>query len=226
MWFSLSPPVISPYLEGFHLILAKHLPQRDHEVWKHSDKTWSEYINSRVHQGVMNDTEAGSLLQTSATMKTSHPVTFKPTQHLRDDIFALQSFFSINEPPKIQDRSTKVQVVRYGFGDASRSGFGSITETSERVRFRLGVWGYDDNEESLNYKEFENAVSTIEDELGAGSLTGSTLYFSLTTQLSKERFTKETHLVRNCLSSTSFFENYSSTSMVSKPLSVMSQVGE
>jgi hypothetical protein len=67
--------------------------------------------------------------------------------------------------------------VRYGFGDASGSGFGSILETGAGLKYRIGVWGYDDQEESSNYKEFRNVVNAIEEEVASGNMTGSTLFF-------------------------------------------------
>jgi hypothetical protein len=44
-------------------------------------------------------------------------------------------------------------VVRYGFGDASGSGFGTNMETGSGLRYRIGVWSYDEQqEESSNFK--------------------------------------------------------------------------
>lgn len=68
-------------------------------------------------------------------------------RQLKDDIYALREFLSPLVPPKIQERSTSVHIVRYGFGDASGSGFGSTIETPEGLKYRIGVWGGDDDGE-------------------------------------------------------------------------------
>jgi hypothetical protein len=128
-------------------------------------------------QGEISEEETFNTLKPADVTAKDPPVLVKPTQHLKDNLHALHTFFEIRDPPKIHDRSTKIQIVRYGFGDASGSGFGSIMETSEGLKSRIGVWGYDDSEESSNFKEFENVVTTIEEEVMAGTLKGAMLYF-------------------------------------------------
>jgi hypothetical protein len=98
------------------------------------------------------------------------PELVKSSQYLKDNVHALHTFFELKEPPKMQDRSSKFQVVRYGFGVASSSGLGSIMESSEGLKFCVGVWGYNDSEESSNF------VTAIEEEVAAGTLAGSTLF--------------------------------------------------
>ena len=40
--------VIFSYLKGFHLTLAKHLPQRDDDGWKLIDLDWIGHIETKV----------------------------------------------------------------------------------------------------------------------------------------------------------------------------------
>jgi hypothetical protein len=84
--------------------------------------------------------------QDNAVANPEPPKFASATEHFRNDIFALQEFFTLETAPKIQDRSTKVNVVRcYGFGDASGTGFGSTIQSPSRIKYRIGVWGkYDE----------------------------------------------------------------------------------
>ena len=43
-----------PYLTGFHLTFAKHLPKKDDESWKLSDLQWTGYVEDRVETRVYN----------------------------------------------------------------------------------------------------------------------------------------------------------------------------
>jgi hypothetical protein len=100
-----------------------------------------------------------------------------PLQQLVDDVEALAAFLSESDPPILTDRSKVVQIVRYGFGDASGTGFGSTMETDMGLKYRIGVWGTDDEDESSNYKELENVVTTITEEAKQGKLLDTMLYF-------------------------------------------------
>jgi hypothetical protein len=42
---SMTFKVITPFLKGFHLILAKHLPRRDENSWKCSKKSYLAYVH-------------------------------------------------------------------------------------------------------------------------------------------------------------------------------------
>ena len=44
--------MIIPYLKGFHLTLAKHLPQRDESRWKCSETEFVGHIEGKVEEGV------------------------------------------------------------------------------------------------------------------------------------------------------------------------------
>lgn len=168
---SMTYEVMVLFLKGFHLALASHNKQRDDEGWKLTDKAWEAYMMEKY--GSIDSTD--SLDQNQSELKIPEFVTV--TQHLRDDLMALSSFLEVDTPPIINDRCAVIQVVRYGFGDASGTGFGSTIETSKGLKYRVGVWGSDEEAESSNYKELENVVTTIEDEASSGNLKGSALFF-------------------------------------------------
>ncbi len=81
-------------------------------------------------------------------------------------------------------RPTQVVQVFYGFGDASGKQFGALlsqnyncrarlakgTKGQNGVRFRIGLWSAEEEEESSNYKELKNLVDTVDEEAKAGHL--------------------------------------------------------
>jgi hypothetical protein len=66
--------------------------------------------------------------------------------------------------------------VRYGFGDASGSGFGSSIAFPDGIAYRIGVWGKDCEDSSSNYRELRNLVETLETEVEAGNLHNSEVF--------------------------------------------------
>ena len=77
------------------------------------------------------------------------------------------SFFIIPQPPIITGRSANVQLIAYGFADASGSGFGASISYENGTRFR--------DDTSSNFREFCNVVETLESEAKAGRLQHCTL---------------------------------------------------
>jgi hypothetical protein len=47
---------------------------------------------------------------------------------------------------------------------------------SPEVSIRIGVWAWDENEESSNWREFTNVIETLEEEGAAGLLYKKELY--------------------------------------------------
>ena len=72
-------------------------------------------------------------------------------------------------------------MIIYGYADAAKVGFGAslkktpnlphitpIATNNEGIKYRIGTWGKDSEETSSNFKEFENVVTTLEDEESSG----------------------------------------------------------
>jgi hypothetical protein len=172
---SMTFEILVPYLKGFHLTLASYLPQRDKEGWKLSDKEWALYVEAQAEEsedGWMHNTKD---IHSNVNLKP--PQTIKPLGQLKGDVYALNEFYASEDPPIINDRNQFVNVVSYGFGDASGTGFGSLIQTASGISYRIGVWGSDDDCESSNFKEFENVVMAIEEEINAGRLSEGVLLF-------------------------------------------------
>ena len=63
----------------------------------------------------------------------------------------------------------------YGFVDASGSGFGSTLQERDKIHYRIGTWSSIEENNSSNWREFENLVCTVEEAGKKGMLSGSTV---------------------------------------------------
>jgi hypothetical protein len=99
------------------------------------------------------------------------------TDRFKQDLFTLGEILKLEFPPEVVVRSNAVLQVLYGYGDASGKGFGSTMLSNKGIRFRIGLWEKDAEDESSNWKEFENVVEALEEEGKNGSLGGTLVYF-------------------------------------------------
>ena len=60
--------VITPYLKGFHLILAKHLPQRDELGWKFLDSEFVGHVEGKVQDGIYSREQKDDLIAATLHM--------------------------------------------------------------------------------------------------------------------------------------------------------------
>jgi hypothetical protein len=139
-----SYPAFTPYLKGIHLTLDSWRPGRRWDGWR----------------------DPGELLPDDIDGNLGPP----PTQvigvpRLLQDLQALAALFEPEAPPRRQVRTKEVAVVLYGFGDASRTGFGSSFITPSGARVRHGLWGRDLSHRSSNFRELQNLVDALDYEL-------------------------------------------------------------
>jgi hypothetical protein len=174
---SMTFETLTRHLKGFHLMLAANLPRRNDDGWKLSDAEWMTYLLAKV-DGQMTQEEADQCYAVTEPLKSSKPPTsIHLTKHLRDDLFELREMFDLDKPPEFQVRRQSVHLLLYGLADASGGGLGStVTVLGSGTRCHVGVWGKDDENESSNFKEFENVVLTIEGEARHGLFQGSSMY--------------------------------------------------
>ena len=164
--------VLFPYLKGFHLTLAQHLAQRDEEGWKLEGDTWDQYIMNKVAEGELSVNEAEEL---NGKSTPPHPQQVIPVPLFWECLDTMNMFFTPEHPPKVTDRSKDVSLVLYGYADASKQGFGSMIESPTEIRYRIGTWGSDTEDQSSNWREFTNVVESLEAEALAGNLYNSTV---------------------------------------------------
>ena len=166
--------ILFPYLKGFHLTLCSHLPKRDEEGWKRSDLEWIGYLEERLDTGKIC-VEEFNLEMKKTFDPTLQPKRVKPVGRFFECFKALQKFFTNSAPPIVTHRSSNYQLIAYGFADASKGGFGASVEYQDHSKFRVGVWGKDMDNDSSNFREFNNIVETIEEEEKLGNLNNVTL---------------------------------------------------
>ena len=53
----------APYLKGFHLTLAQHLPKCDEQGWKLSDTEWLAYVSGKIEDGMFSRTQGDVLIE-------------------------------------------------------------------------------------------------------------------------------------------------------------------
>ena len=164
--------ILFPYLKGFHLTLSSYLPNRGEDGWTLADDLWNSYVEDQLHIGALSDSEAEAMKRGIAE---SAPEWIKPVPLFYQCLDTLEKFFSLPTPPRVTDRSNKYSLILYGFGDASKSGFGSMIDDGDNLRYRIGLWGWDSEENSSNWREFENLVTTVEEEAKLGKLSDSHL---------------------------------------------------
>jgi hypothetical protein len=147
-----------PYLKGLNLTVVRWRPGQDDEGWK--DLDWYDDFP-----------EVGS-----NESQESAPEFVSAVLRLRWDLEALRSLFSGPTPAVRTLRPSKRIDVRYGFVDASGSGFGGSIEFPGGISYQIGVWGKDCEDSLSNYRELRNLVETLETEVEAGNLHNSGVF--------------------------------------------------
>jgi hypothetical protein len=108
------------------------------------------------------------------------PPKIAPVKPLRSDLLALHELADYPEPPRRRVRLGKSAHAIYGFGDASKDGFGaSIEVEGVGIIWQNGVWNLSIREESSNFWEFKNLVESIENFVVAGTLSKAMSCFYL-----------------------------------------------
>ncbi|KAL3780370.1 hypothetical protein ACHAWO_009694 [Cyclotella atomus] len=172
-----------PYLKGFHLTNEMWRGNRDSEGWKLPSRVVAAQDKRDGLVGTVDDGEAelAYLMRKKTSMMARAPAsgTTPIAPRLLADLCVLQALTASPVPPLRVVRPTRVVQVLYGFADASGKGLGStvqgypsraLSESPTNPRFRVGVWGKDDESESSNFRELANLVLTVEDKAAAGHL--------------------------------------------------------
>ena len=177
-------PWIRPRLKGIHHTLDSWRGRRDTDGWKYSDKDW-DFLCDDARRN--KDDDALPFL----VPKLSHGGKVIAVKRLKWDLLALGKLMSGMEPPLRLIRGKKLYIVKYGFGDASGSGFGSSWEDSNGgVSYRFGTWGSDGSSKSSNYRELRNLVDTLEDLSVNEDLSGMEMFLFTDNSVAENAFYK------------------------------------
>eukprot|EP00804_Cyclotella_cryptica_P010959 CCRYP_016684-RA/>CCRYP_016684-RA protein AED:0.10 eAED:0.14 QI:0/0/0/1/0.25/0/5/0/1241 len=191
-------PGMIPYLKGFHLTIEMWRGNQDAEGWKLPSKDLANKLTMDQQLGPIDDEEAklAYLMRKKVESSVRAPVSGKtpPAPRLFTDLQALEALTEAEMPPLWVVRPAQVVQVLYGFGDASGTGLGSTVqglkinalgepEVKDGLRYRVGVWGKDEELESSNYRELANLVMTVEDEAVTALWTIQNFSYLPTTRL-------------------------------------------
>jgi hypothetical protein len=112
----------------------------------------------------LTEEEADQMLNPPSFQDIDHPTRLGCAPELLQALPALDRFFSQQSPPKMLVRLENLMYIRYGFVDASGTGLGSSIMTDQ------GTWGKDSEDDSSNWREFENLATTLESEEATDNL--------------------------------------------------------
>jgi hypothetical protein len=93
---------------------------------------------------------------------------------LKFDLEALDALFNEDTPTEVLLRAAQVYSILYGFADASGTGFGRTILGEDGIAYQS--WESDVDDDSSNFREFENVVCAQEDEARQGNLDNAVVF--------------------------------------------------
>lgn len=157
-----------PYLKGLHATIDSWRAGRNVDGWKYADqRKWTEDPDP-----IEYDSRFGIV-----TESPNEPRFVFPVPRLAADVRCLAELTRYEKPPHRKVRMGREGRVVYGFGDASKQGFGTSVELSDgSIIWRSGEFSTLVKEKSSNYRELLNLVEYIESVYAKGLLDGCELF--------------------------------------------------
>jgi len=174
VYLSRTYTTIVPYLKGIHLTLDSWRQGRDEDGWKLKLNGRRLFEDDDIRSAHLESSDRNTTRSNNSNSKA--PTFVLSVPRLKNDLQALQLFFKPEKPPWRFVRGRKILVATYGFGDASKSGFGSTLQMENGISYRYGTWGSDGAEKSSNFRELENLAQALENEVSTTSLTGKEVF--------------------------------------------------
>ena len=153
---------LNTFLKGIHLTIDGWRSQRDDDGWRYIGPG-REGLDVRIDEA-------------NAINGHDYPEIVEPVSRLIHDLEALKSIMTFEQAPVVLVHTSKIYMARYGFGDASGSGFGSSIETPDGMEVRYGTWNEKGSAKSSNFRELGNLIMALEEEAEAGRLAGVELF--------------------------------------------------
>ena len=92
---------LTPYLKGFHLALASHIPQRDHDGWKFSHSDYLAHLENKISKGEYSCEQTDELLNASQESVQSPPPQVKVNDYFWNCVNALGHLMQEELPPGV-----------------------------------------------------------------------------------------------------------------------------
>jgi hypothetical protein len=185
-----------PYLKGIHATIDSWRPGRNRDGWKRPKCGKRKREPMDDTGGIMREPEDPDDLLWEPKFGMDHtpsvePVYVRAVPRLAGDIACLLELTNAPSPPRRHVRMRSTGKVLYGFGDASKLGFGTTIELPDKRMFwRYGQWKLDEEqqlnappdgtsmveERSSNYRELRNLVEAIEHAFDKGWLDDRELF--------------------------------------------------
>lgn len=186
-------PAIFPYLRGLYNTMNGWREGRDDDGWKMTNKEWKLFLSMDEDFGVEPAAKEGGNKRKRGSDKKHFcrdniPMFVTPVPRAKADLEALGRLFESESPPNRLVRGREINVVRYGFGDAAKSGFGASWIGKEGLKYRLGIWSKDDSDGSSNYRELKNLVETLMELSNDGDLDGVEIFLFTDNSVSEAAF--------------------------------------
>jgi hypothetical protein len=178
-----------PYLKGIHATIDSWRPGRNQDGWKHrksGKRKRSCSVENEIKQESDDlDSMAWEPKFGMAQTDSVAPLYVQPVPRLAGDLACLLELTNTSDPPRRHIRMKTTGKVLYGFGDASKLGFGTTIELPDKQMFwRYGQWRLDEEQEmnaadtgvslieerSSNYRELRNLVEAIKHAFDKGWL--------------------------------------------------------
>jgi hypothetical protein len=130
---------------------------------------------------------------TNVGEETMQPSVVVAVPRLADDIAAFEKLCYSKEPPLRRARCSKFASTYYGFGDASKSGFGATLQFGNDIEYKYGQWSWE-SDQSSNWQELNNLVKF---EVCSKDLEGCELFIFTDNMTAEAAFWKGSSRSRN-----------------------------
>ena len=140
------------------------------------ENNWELFIREKLDQNQISEDEAQAALEAAVHSGDPAPERIVGVKRFFQDLEALLMLLSSDATPEVDVRARLIITILYGFADAPGKGFGSTVLGKDGTRYRIGIWDRDTEDESSNFREFENVVETLEEEAREGHLEGAVIH--------------------------------------------------
>jgi hypothetical protein len=205
-------PSIVPYLKGVHATIDSWRPGRDKDGWKERKKGGKRKREETLPTTMRPWTDELDVLMVApelglVDLESQEPRRVFPVPRLKHDLNCLSNLTSAEVPPLRRVRMKLHAKVMYGFGDASKQGFGtSIELPDKKLMWRYGQWRLTEEqcatdrvtdkslveERSSNYRELRNLVEALEDAFDKGVLHDREIFMFTDNSTAEAAFFKGT----------------------------------